>query len=324
MNMNIFYPLELIANFLTFQVFKLSPEIQLASSVEFFIYDGLKIFLLLIFITHLMSYIRLKLPVKKFKEFLSNRKLYGIDVVLASGFGALTPFCSCSSIPLFIGFLQAGLPIRVVFAFLITSPLVNEIALALFLGLFGIKITLFYLFAGMGIGIIGGFLLEKLGLEKYIERFEGEEEKKKCCCCKNKKPQSTFSKVSREAFVIIRKITPYVLIGLAVGALIHGFVPANFFEEKLALDSIFAVPLAVIFAVPLYSNASGIIPILQALIDKGVPFGTALAFMMATIGLSLPEAMMLKRVLKLKALLIFFSVVAVGIMLIGFLFNIIL
>ena len=323
--MEIFYPIKLLADWFTYNLFNLSHETLLAHSVNFFIYDTSKILILLILVTHLMGIIRHYLPLDKFKKFITSRKFYGADYFLSSSFGAVTPFCSCSSIPLFIGFTQAGIPLGVSFAFLITSPLINEIAIALFISLFGWKITIFYVLAGMLVGMIGGYVLQKLKMEKYIISLR-EEEKKKCCCCKKEKlntKQVIFS-ISKEAFEIVKKVLPYILIGVAVGAIIHGYVPANFFESYLQKTGVFGVPLAVILAIPLYSNASGVIPIIQALVAKGVPLGTALAFMMAVVGLSLPEAMILKKFLRWPLLAVFFGIVTLGIIVIGYLFNILL
>ena len=319
--MNIFYPLQLLADWLTHTIFNIPPETLLAETVKFFILDIVTIFLLLIVVTHLMSLIRYYLPVKKLRDFLISHKLYGLDYFLATCFGAITPFCSCSSIPLFIGFMEAGIPLGVVFAFLITSPLVNEVALVLFINFFGWKIALAYLAAGIGLGMIGGFVLGKLKMEKYV--VDLSDEKLKECSCKNKKQKFSrvLTRISAQAFSIVRKVSLYIIIGVAVGAVIHGYVPEGFFETYLQKAGIIAVPLAVILALPLYSNASGVIPIIQALVAKGVALGTALAFMMAVVGLSLPEAFMLKRVLKLPLLLAFFGIVALGIILIGYLFN---
>jgi len=268
-----------------------------------------------------MSLIRHYLPIKKFRNFLLNHKLYGMDYFLASGFGAITPFCSCSSIPLFIGLIQAKIPIGVTFSFLITSPLINEVAIALFIGLFGWKITILYIAAGILIGVIGGIILQKLKMEKYIINLE---ETNQCSCC-NKKiiltPQQVITKIVAEAFNIVKKVLPYITLGVGLGAFIHGYVPQGFFEQYLQQWGIWGVPIAVIVAVPLYSNASGIIPIIQSLITKGVPIGTGLAFMMSTVGLSLPEAMILKKILKWPLLATFFGIVTAGIILIGYLFN---
>jgi uncharacterized membrane protein YraQ (UPF0718 family) len=273
-----------------------------------------------------MSLLRFYLPVEKFRDFLVSHKMFGLDYFLASIFGALTPFCSCSSIPLFMGFMEARIPLGVTFAFLITSPLINEIAIGLFVGLFGIKVTATYIVAGILIGMIGGFIIGKLKMEKYVADFIWDIKAQKISQKEAKKLpwRKVYKRISREAWGITKKIMFYVLAGVAVGGLIHGYVPEGFFEVYLQKAGILGVPSAVILAVPLYSNASGIIPVVQSLIAKGVPIGTGLAFMMATVGLSLPEAMILKKVLKWQLLATFFGVVTVGIILIGYLFNIIL
>jgi hypothetical protein len=276
-----------------------------------------------------MSLLRYYLPIEKLRTFLSSHQFYGLDYFLAAIFGALTPFCTCSSIPLFIGFIRARIPLGVTFTFLITSPLVNEIALTLFWALFGFKVTLIYLVGGLLVGMVGGFVLEKLKMEHYIADFlqdlsPGNQQKSHH---DNKHLQfwkDVFPSVSKEARGIFSKIALYVLIGVGIGALLHGYVPEGFFEDKLALKSIFTVPLAVILAVPLYANASGVIPIIESLVGKGVPIGTALAFMMAVVGLSFPEAMILKKILKLPLLLTFFGIVTAGIIILGYIFNIVL
>ena len=314
-----------IANFIIYNLFNLEKGLPETEMLHFFVYDSLKILFLILIVTHLMSLLRFYIPLDKIRKFLVSHKFYGLDYLLASFFGAMTPFCSCSSIPLFMGFVGAGVPLGVTFAFLITSPLVNEIALALFIGLFGIKITIIYFVSGILVGVFGGVLISKLKLEKYIDQkvFEQKEqvsleEKKKLGFKK------IFKIINKEAFKIMGNIIPYVLFGIGIGAIIHGFVPGGFFEAYISKDNLLAVPLAVILAVPLYSNASGVIPVVQALIAKGIPMGTALAFMMATVGLSLPEALILKRVMKLKLLLIFFGIVSLAIIILGYIFNIII
>jgi len=308
---------------LTYNIFGFAANTKIADSVNFFIYDSIKIIFLLLIITHLMSLFRYYLPIEKLRDFLANHNFFGFDYFLATIFGAITPFCSCSSIPLFIGFVEAGIPLGVTFAFLITSPLVNEVALTLFIGLFGWKVTLVYASAGILIGMIGGAILGKLKLEKYVEDYVWKIKTKNI---DQKKEKRIFSwlmmkVVSKEALDITQKISLYVLIGVGVGALIHGYVPQGFFEEYITKENPFAVPLAVLLAVPLYSNASGVIPVIQSLVAKGIPLGTALVFMMATVGLSLPEALILKRVMKLPLLIIFFSIVTLGMILIGYGLN---
>lgn len=321
--MDIFYPLEILANWLTFSFFNIEKSSHLGSSLQFFIYDTFKIFALMLVITHFMSILRYYLPIEKIRDFLIKKNLYGFDYFFATVFGAITPFCSCSSIPLFIGFLEAEIPLGITFAFMITSPLINEVAIALFLSIFGWKITLFYVSAGILIGMIGGFILGKLKMEKYVEDFVWKIHSQKQNPSNSKKESfvKIFPQISREAFEIIEKIAVYILFGVGVGAFIHGYIPDGFFEKYLERAGFWGVPLAVILAMPMYANASGVIPIIQSLVVKGVPLGTALSFMMAVVGLSLPEALILKKVLKWQLLTTFFGVVTIGIILIGYLFD---
>lgn len=313
------------ASWLVFDTLKHSPETHFGQALHFFVYDTVKILLLLIILTHAMSLLRHYLPLAKMKTFLASKRFFGLDYFFASSFGALTPFCSCSSIPLFIGFLQARIPLGLTFAFLATSPLVNEVALVIFLSIFGWKVTLLYAAAGIAIGMISGMLLGKMRLEKEINMDLFEEKKPCCCACdKNSKHETVLSKTSREAFAITKRVAPYVVIGVGIGAVIHGYVPEGYFEHKLTGENIFSVPLAVILAIPLYANASGVIPIVEALIAKGVALGTALAFMMAVVGLSLPEALILKRVMSFKLIGTYFGIVAAGIIIIGYLFNLLI
>lgn len=324
MNFNLFSPIHSFTNWFIFTVLNLSAETAMTKSLEFFLYDSLKILVLMIMITHFMSMLRYYLPIEKIRIFLIQNKLYGLDYFLATVFGAITPFCTCSSIPLFMGFLEARIPLGVTFAFMITSPLVNEVAIALFIGIFGLKITIIYVLAGIIMGMIGGYILGKLKMEKYVEDFIWNLQAKKTETSKKTKAslKKNFPKISKEAFGITKKMVPYLVIGIAVGSLIHGYVPAGFFEKYLESAGFWGVPLATILAVPMYANASGVIPIIQSLVEKGVPLGTALTFMMAVVGLSLPEALILKKVLKLPLLLTFFGVVTIGIMIMGFIFNI--
>ncbi|HCM54061.1 MAG TPA: permease [Candidatus Magasanikbacteria bacterium] len=320
--MDIFYPFSAIATWLVEDVFRITNT-TLAGSVHFFVYDTLKIFFLTIIITSIMSLLRYYLPIEKLRDFLISHKLYGLEYLLATIFGAITPFCSCSSIPLFIGFVQARIPLGITFAFLITSPLNNEVAIGLFIGLFGLHITLLYIAAGIAIGVLGGWILGKMNMEKYVAEFVWKlPEQKGNTIAKITLPKKEIARiVSKEAMDITKKIALYILAGVGIGAFIHGYVPQEFFETYLQKAGIWGVPLAVILAVPLYSNASGVIPIIQSLIAKGVPIGTGLAFMMAVVGLSLPEALILKKVLKWQLLASFFGIVTVGIIMIGYLFN---
>ncbi|MFA7601005.1 MAG: permease, partial [Patescibacteria group bacterium] len=291
-------------------------------AVNFFIYDSLKILILLLIINYLMAILRHYLPIEKLRDFLVSKKWYGFDYFLAAIFGTITPFCSCSSIPLFIGFLEAGIPLGVTLSFLIVSPLVNQVAIVLFAGLFGWKITIFYVVSAILLGVVGGFILSKLKLEKYVADYVWKIKSNKIEIKKEKLSyKNLLIRFWQEGFSLTKKITPYVLIGIAVGAAIHGFVPAGFFEKYITAENFLAVPIATIVAVPMYANSVGVIPIMQSLVEKGIPLGTAMAFMMAVVGLSLPEALILKRVMKMKLLLLFFGVTTINIIVIGYLFN---
>lgn len=267
-------------------------------------------------------------PVDKIRNYLSRNKLFGLEYLFASTFGAITPFCSCSSVPLFIGFVKGGIPLGVTFAFLITSPLVNEVAIAMFIGMFGLKATLIYVSSGILLGVIGGSILGKLKLEKYLSSWvqgvlanaekEGNLDEEKL----------TFSKrlptIFKEALSIIKDVFWYIIIGIGIGAMMHGFIPTGFFEQYISKNNPFAVPIAVILGIPMYSNAAGVLPIIQVFVQKGIPIGTAIAFMMAVVGLSIPEATMLKKVMTWKLIAIFFGVVTACIIISGYVFNLIL
>ena len=305
----------------------LSSTSHWGQALHFFIYDTLKISFLLLFIISFMGVLNSYFPVDKVRAFLENKNYYGLENFLASLLGAVTPFCSCSSIPLFIGFLKGGIPLGVTLSFLITSPLVNEVALALFLGIFGLKITLIYATAGILIGTIVGFILGKMGLEPYLEDWVREQLKEKIKVSQikdNRSFKQRIPEIKSEALDTFKRIFPYVLGGIAIGALIHGFVPTNYFEQYMGKDNIFAVPISTLIAIPMYSNASGVIPVIQSLIEKGIPIGTAIAFMMAVVGLSLPEAILLKKVMKMKLIAIYFTTIGLSIMGIGYLFNFLL
>ncbi len=307
-----------LTSWIAFDLFGYTPASPIGISMEFFLYETIKIFLLLLVITHLMGVLRFYLPIERMRSFLASRRLFGADYFLSSLFGAVTPFCSCSSIPLFMSFLQARIPLGLTFAFLITSPLINEVALVLFAAAFGWQITVLYATFGILIGMAGGFILGKMNLEKEIAS-DFRMTTSGNASDQDKRDVITALKVgSREARAITRKVMPYVLIGVGAGALIHGHVPEGYFETILSGNALWTVPLAVVLAVPLYANASAVVPIAAVLVEKGVALGTALAFMMAVVGLSLPEAMILKRVMSMKLLLLFFGVVTVGIIAVGY------
>lgn len=318
--------LQNLADWLVYAVFGLEESSRLGIAVNFFFYDTIKILILLMLITTLMGLVNAYFPIERLRDFLQRRKLYGLEYFLASFFGAITPFCSCSSVPLFIGFVQGGIPLGVTFSFLITSPLVNEVALAMFAGLFGIKFTLIYAFTGILLGTVGGWFLGKLNLEKHLSPWVQQLIASKTASNQTFEDQGApfrgrLKVVLMEAFGIVKSIIIYVIIGIGIGAAMHGYIPENFFSHYLGSGQWWTVPLAVILAVPLYSNAAGIIPVIQVLVAKGVPIGTSIAFMMATIGLSIPEATLLKKVMTIRLILIYFGVVTLFIIFSGYLFN---
>lgn len=321
--------LQNIANWLVYDVLNLPQDHHFAEALNFFIYDTIKILILLIIVIFSMGIVNSYFPIDKVKNYLSRKKLYGLEYLTASLFGVVTPFCSCSSVPLFIGFVRGGIPLGVTFAFLITSPLVNEVAIGLFVGLFGLKTTIIYIISGVLLGTISGIILQNLKLERYltpwVKDILSNAQKEQELFLTEKQ---TFTKrlpiIWTEVLNILKGIVPYVILGIAIGGFIHGYIPEGFFEKYMAKDNLFAVPIATILSVPFYSNASGILPIVQVLVSKGIPLGTAIAFMMGVVGLSLPEAMLLKKVMTIKLIAIFFSVVTLCIIISGYLFNILI
>jgi len=318
-----------IADWVVFDVLHLEKGQHLAEALHFFIYDTTKILLLLFVIIFLMGIVNSYFPIDKVRNFLSRNKLYGFEYLMASLFGVVTPFCSCSSVPLFIGFVKGGIPLGVTFAFLVTSPLVNEVAIGLFLGLFGVKMTVIYVISGILLGTISGMILQKLRLEKYltpwVQKVLANAQKEQDAFIAEKQTlKQRLPIIWSEVKTILKGIIPYVIVGIAIGGLMHGYIPEGFFEQYMSKDNLFAVPIATILAVPMYSNASGILPVVQVLVAKGIPIGTAIAFMMGVVGLSLPEAMLLKKVMTLKLIGIFFGVVTLCIIISGYVFNAIL
>jgi uncharacterized membrane protein YraQ (UPF0718 family) len=321
--------LPVLVDTFTFGFLKLSPETHLGAAVNFFFYDTIKILILLFLISSLMGVVNAYFPVDRLRVYLTTKKMYGLEYFFASFFGAVTPFCSCSSIPLFIGFVKGGIPLGVTFSYLITSPLVNEVAVAMFLGLFGIKATLIYAGAGIIMGMIGGFFLGKLKLDKYLSDWVRQIQENATQESEEWEGEKTsfldrLPTIIKDGWDIVRKVLLYVIIGIAIGAAMHGYVPENFFTGFLSADKWYAIPLAVILAVPMYANAAGIVPVIQVFVAKGVPLGTAIAFMMAVVGLSLPEATLLKKVMKWKLIGIFFGTISLFIILLGYLFNLVL
>jgi uncharacterized protein len=312
--------LEQIISWFLYSLIGLDSSLKLINSLHFFISDSIKIILLLFFMIFVIGFFRTYIPQQKIKKWIGKGK-FGLSNLVSSSFGAITPFCSCSSIPIFIGFLEAGIPLGVAFSFLITSPLVNEYLVILMLGFFGWKITLAYVISGMLIGIVSGLVLGKLNLEKYVVK-DLITSKKKVQEVNYSSFKSRFGFGYNEAKSIVKKIWIWVLIGVGIGAIIHNYVPAAVIQSLISKGGIFAVPLAVILGVPMYGSCAAIVPIAVVLFEKGVPLGTALAFMMAVSALSFPEAVILRRAMKLKLILIFFSVVTLAIILTGYVYNV--
>lgn len=320
--MNIFSPIQLFADWFTFRFLLIEPETLLASAVNFFIFDTIKILLLLLVIIFAVSIVRSFLPKEKVRDILSHEKKY-VGNILASLLGIITPFCSCSAVPLFLGFVQAGVPLGTTFSFLVASPMINEVALVLLLGMFGWKIALLYIVSGLLISIFTGMVIEKMDVKNLVEEFALNDHRKNINLPElSWKERVEYSKTY--TLDIVKKVWPYVVIGVGIGAWIHGYVPADFLAQYAGSDRWYAVPLAVLIGIPLYSNAAGVIPLVGVLTEKGVAMGTALAFMMAVTALSLPEFMILRKVMKTKLIIIFASIVGVGIIFTGYLFNIVL
>lgn len=317
------------ADWLVYGVFGMDATSHWGGAVNFFFYDTIKIVILLFAISIVMGVVNAYFPIDRLRRYLTTRKLYGLQYIFAALFGAITPFCSCSSIPLFIGFVKGGIPLGVTLAFLITSPLVNEVAVAMFLGTFGVKITVIYVVSGILLGVFGGAVMGRLGLERYLSDWVKKIQVDSVSESRIWEGEHTpFMKrlpmIVKDAWGIVRGVLLYVIIGIGIGALMHGFVPEGFFETYMSKEHWYAVPVAVIAGVPMYANAAGIVPVIEVFVAKGIPVGTAIAFMMAVVGLSLPEATLLKKVMTWKLIGIFFGTVAFFIMLSGFVFNMIL
>lgn len=314
--------LKIFADYVTFTMFGLRPGTHLGDALNFFIYDTIKIFLLLTVIIFVVAIIRSQFPPEKTKQILSHKREY-IGNVLAALLGVVTPFCSCSAVPLFIGFVESGVPLGVTFSFLISAPMVNEVALILLYGLFGWKIAAVYIGSGLFVAIVAGFIIGRLKMEKYVQDYVWQMEVGSTEVSKLSYREK-LSYAREYTGDLLKKIWPYVLVGIGIGAFIHGYAPANFLARYAGPGNPFAVPLAVLIGVPLYSNAAGIIPIVHVLMEKGMAAGTVLAFMMGVTALSVPEAIILSNVLKKPLLGLFFGIVAVAIIIVGYLFNAIL
>lgn len=320
--MDVFYPLQWLAEWVTYDVIGIAEGTRVGAAVAFFLYDVPKILLLLAVIVFAVAIVRSFFPPEKTRARLSRTRLFGGNV-LAASLGVVTPFCSCSAVPLFIGFVESGVPLGVTFSFLIASPMVNEVALILLFGMFGWRIALLYLMSGLTVAIIGGIAIGKLGLEHLVEEYVyqvkvGETEVVE--------PTWRERLIYARDYVkeIVSKVWPYVVGGIAVGAIMHGYIPTDALARYAGADNPFAVPLAVLVGIPLYSNAAGIVPLISVLTEKGVAMGTVLAFMMAVVGLSVPEFIILRKVLKPKLIAIFAGINFVTITAIGYLFNLVI
>jgi len=312
-------------DWVVYEVSGLDPESRAGAAVEFFVYDTTKILLLLGGIIFLVTVLRSFMSVERTRALLGGRR-EGVGNLAAAGLGVVTPFCSCSAVPGFIGFVAAGVPLGVTMSFLIASPMVNEVAIVLLYELFGWRIAAMYVTAGLIVAVAAGWIIGRLGLERWVEPFVYETTLRG----QPIDPSADLSWMDRftmgrdEVVTIIRKIWPYVIVGIGIGAVIHGWVPQDFFATAAGPDNPLAVPIAVVLGIPLYSNAAGILPLVEALHAKGLAIGTVLAFMMSVVALSLPEMILLRRVLKPRLLGVFVAISAVGILTVGFLFNLII
>ncbi len=326
--MDIFQPIQWFADLATYKWLQITPNSYLGETINFFIYDVIKIGALMVVINTIVTVTNYYFPMEKVRNILAKRRLYGLDYFLAALLGVVTPFCSCSSIPLYIGFISAKIPLGVTFAFLISSPLVNEASLYLFPSIFGLKVTILYNVVGVLIAIFGGIIIQKLNMEKYIRpeflkfktRVQVEAE-----YVGEKVPLKELIVLWRvQVWDITKKVFPYLLIGVGVGALIHGYVPESLVANYLTRKAWWVVPVSVLIGTPLYTNSIGVIPVVEALINKGVPMGTALSFMTASTTLSIPSGLMLFKLMKKELLFTFFGIAIIGIIFMGYLFNAIL
>jgi len=319
----IYWNLDALTSYLIYSVLGLSKGDHFADSLFFFVYEVPKVLLLLVLIVFVVGIVRSYFSPERTRKILGGKKLFAGNV-LASMLGIVTPFCSCSAIPLFIGFVESGIPLGVTFSFLIAAPMINEVALVLLFGLFGWETALLYMSTGLLIAIISGYILGRLKLEKYVEPWVYEIKAGHIEQSEEKITISQRISAGVDAVKeIVSKVWIYIVAGIAVGAGIHGYVPENFMASFMGKSAWWSVPAAVLLGVPMYSNAAGIIPIVQALLEKGASLGTVLAFMMGVIGLSLPETIILRKVLKLRLIFVFVGIVATGIIIVGYLFNLI-
>ncbi|MGE5426009.1 MAG: permease [Bacillota bacterium] len=318
-----FKPIQILAEWLAYAVFGLVKGTHLSDAIVFFIFDSLKILILLLLVVFIISFIRTYWSPAKMRAFLSRKNKF-LGYIFASALGIITPFCSCSAVPMFLGFVQAGVPLGTTFSFLISSPMINEVALALLIGMFGWKIASLYVVSGLLIAIISGIIIDRLKLEHLVLDFDSGERGDKALEGYRLTAAERLIYAKDYSVKILNKVWLYVIIGVAIGAWIHGYIPVEVLSTYANADNWYAVPLVTLIGIPLYANAAGVAPLVGVLTEKGVAMGTALSFMMAVTALSLPEFTILKRVMKMRLLLIFAGIVGVGIMFTGYLFNYIL
>ena len=319
------------ASWLTYTILGLSADTKLGDAIHFFIEDVSKIFVLLVVMIYLIALLRASLNVEKVRDYLAGKNR-GIGYFMGSSFGAMTPFCSCSSIPIFLGFTSAGIPVGITMSFLLTSPLINEVAILLLMSLLGWKFTVLYVVVGMAVGILGGLFLDAIKAERWLQSFAAEAFKKGQAKALGESQLSSeaspglsarerhqFAKT--EAFEIFGRVWKWVIIGVGLGAALHGFVPDGWIEQHLGDGQWWSVPAAVLLGIPLYSNATGVIPIMESLIKNGLPVGTTLAFCMSTVAASFPEFILLKQVMQWRLLAIVFVMLLVAFTMVGWIFN---
>ena len=312
-----------IANVIVFGPFKMPAGSRLAETLRFFLYEVPKVLMLLVLIVFAVGIIRTYFSPERTRRLLRGKSLF-VGNIMAGALGIVTPFCSCSAIPLFLGFVKAGIPLGVTFSFLIAAPMINEVAVVLLFGLFGWKTALLYVSTGLVIAITAGWAIGRLKLERFVESWVYEIKAQNAASENGLTPfQERVAAGIAAVKDVVGRVWPFIVGGIAVGSAVHGYVPQNFMAAIMGKSAWWSVPVSVLIGIPLYSNAAGIIPIVQALLEKGASLGTALAFMMSVIGLSLPETIILKKVLKLPLILIFVGIVGTGIMIVGFLFNLV-
>lgn len=313
-----------VADYISYRLLGLDPASHLGSAVDFFLNDVPKILLLLVLIVFAVGIVRSFFTPERTRRALGGKR-EGIGNVLASALGVVTPFCSCSAVPLFLGFVESGVPLGVTFSFLIAAPMVNEVAVILLFGMFGWQVAALYIGTGLLIAIVAGWVIGRLRLEKYVADWVYQIRMGQANLADERRTWSDRVAYAWQAVKdIVGRVWPYVIAGIAVGAAIHGYVPQDFMAGIMGRQAWWSVPVAVILGIPMYSNAAGIIPVVQALMEKGAALGTVLAFMMSVVALSLPEMIILRRVLKWQLIAVFIGVVAVGIIGVGYLFNMVL